>query len=102
MVTGSSAWARAVSRSAVKLGEPRPEPGNRLGQLPHVPAGEELLVGVVLPQGREPLELGVRLGERQDGRVARGDGLHLGVRELLAADVLGLPDARSRPSSPGR
>ena len=51
MVTGSSAWARAVSRSAVKLGEPRPEASNRLGQVPHVPAGEVLLVGVVLPQG---------------------------------------------------
>ena len=38
------------------------------------------------------LDLGVGLGQRQHGRVARGDGLDLGVGELLAADVLGAAD----------
>jgi len=35
------------------------------------------------------LQLGVGLGQRQDGRVAGGNRLDLGIGEFLAADVLG-------------
>ena len=98
MVMGSPAWAASVARSAVEVGHALGQPGDGLGQLADAAAGEVLLVGVVLLQDGEPLQLGVGLGERQHGRVARGDGLDLGVGELLAADVLGPPDGRSRRS----
>jgi hypothetical protein len=73
-----------------------------LGQLAQVRPGEVLLVGVVLLQDGEPLQLGVGLGQGQHGRVARGDRLDLGVAQFLPADVLGTADRRFRPSSPGR
>jgi hypothetical protein len=44
---------------------------------------------VILLQEGEPLQLGVGLGQGQDGRVARRDCLDLRVGEFLAADVLG-------------
>ena len=59
------------------------------GQLAERPAGNVLFVGVVLLEQGQPLQLGVGLGERQDGRVARRDRFDLGVGKLLAADVLG-------------
>ena len=61
-------------------------------------AGEVLLVGVVLLQDGQPLQFGVGLGEREHGRVARGDRLHLGVGQFLAADVLGAAGRRCRRS----
>jgi hypothetical protein len=49
-----------------------------------------LLVGMMLFEEGEALQLGIRFGERQHRRVARRDGFHLGVGKLLAADILGL------------
>ena len=60
-----------------------------LGQVAQAAAGEVLLVGVVLLQHGQPLQLGVGLGQRQHRRVAGGNRLDLGVGQLLAADVLG-------------
>ena len=88
-VSGSSAWAASVARSAVRSATALGQPGDGVRQVAQGAAGEELLVGVVLLQDRQPLQFGVGLGQRQHGRVARGDRLHLGVGEFLAADVLG-------------
>jgi hypothetical protein len=55
--------------------------------------GQVLLVGMVLLEDREALQLRVRLRQRQHGGVAGGDGLHLSVGQLLGANVLGPPDA---------
>ena len=77
-----------------EVGHPPGKPGDGLGQLAEAPPGEVLLIGVVLLQDGEPLQLGLGLGERQDRRIPRGDGLHLGKRELLAADVFGPADGR--------
>src|SRR4030095_11336085 len=52
--------------------------------------GHVLLVGVVLLQDMQPLDLGVRLGEGEHCGVARSDSLNLGTTELLVTDVLGL------------
>ena len=62
------------------------------GQVAKAAAGDVLLVGVVLLEHGQLLDLGVGLGQRQHGRVARGDGLDLGVGQFLAADVLGAAD----------
>jgi hypothetical protein len=43
---------------------------------------------MVLFQEVKPLQLGVGLGQRQDGRVAGGNRLDFGIGEFLAADVL--------------
>ena len=72
-----------------ELGQALRQAGDGAGQVAHAAAGEVLLVGVVLLQEGEPLQLGVGLGQRQHRRVARGDRLDLGVGEFLAADVLG-------------
>jgi hypothetical protein len=46
-----------------------------------------LLVEVVLFQEVEALQLGVGLGQCEDGWIARGNRLDLGIGEFLAADV---------------
>ena len=89
MVIGSRAWAVGGRQVGREVGQALGQPGDGLGQLAQGPAGEILLVGVVLLQDRQPLQFGVGLGQRQHRRVARGDGLHLGVGQLLAADILG-------------
>ena len=48
------------------------------------------LVGMVLLEHLQPVQHRIRLGERQHRRVPRGDGLHLGVGQLLGTDVLRL------------
>jgi hypothetical protein len=48
-----------------------------------------LLIEVVLLEQGETLQFGVGFGERQHRGIARRDRLYLGVREFLAADVLG-------------
>jgi hypothetical protein len=45
----------------------------------------------------EGILFGVGLGQRQDGRIARGERLHLGVAEFLAADGLNLSAFVTRP-----
>ena len=45
---------------------------------------------MVLLEDMQPVQRGIRLRERQDGGVARGNGFHLGVGQLLGANVLGL------------
>ena len=82
-----------LGRPVLRQGGATPlQPGDFLGQFLQALAGGVLLVGVVLLQDGQALDLGVRLGQRQHGGVAGGDGLDLGVGELLAADVLGLAD----------
>lgn len=56
-------------------------------------------------QDGEPLQFGVGFGQREDRRVARRNGLDLGVGKFLAADVLGASqgvlagdDLRNEPS----
>jgi hypothetical protein len=68
------------------------QPRNGLRQVAQRPAGDVSLVGVVLAQHSEPLQLSVGLGQGQDCGVAGGDRLHLGIGEFLATDVLGLAD----------
>ena len=68
------------------------------GKLAQASPGEILLVRVVLLQDREPLQFGIRLGERQDRGIARRDRLHFGIGEFLAADVLGAADRDCRRS----
>ena len=68
------------------------QPGDVRWQSPQLAPGQELLVGMVLLEDMQPVQRGIRLGEGQHGGVARGDGFHLGVGQLLGADVLGLPD----------
>ena len=45
-------------------------------------------------QERQALQLGVGLGQRQHGRITRRDGFHLGVGQLLAANIVGAADGR--------
>ena len=89
MVIGSPAWAASGRQVGREVGDALGQPGDGVGQLADAAAGEVLLVDVVLLQDGQPLQFGVGLGERQHRRVARGDGLDLGVGEFLAADVLG-------------
>ena len=89
MVIGSSAWAASVAHVGGEVGDTLGQAGDGLRQVADAAAGEVLLVDVVLLEDGEPLQLGVGLGERQHGRVARGDRLDLGVGQFLAADVLG-------------
>ena len=89
MVMGLAAWAVGGCQVGREAGQALCQRGDGLGQLAEAAAGEVLLVGVVLLQDGQPLQFGVGLGQRQHGRVARGDGLHLGVGQFLAADVLG-------------
>ncbi len=47
---------------------------------------------MILLQDGEPLQLGVCLGEGEDGGIARGNRLYLRVGKFLPADVLGAAD----------
>ena len=54
-----------------------------------VPTCHVLLVHVILLEQCEPLQFGIRFGEREHGGIARRDSLHLGVGKFLRADVIG-------------
>jgi hypothetical protein len=80
------------------------QPGDVPRQDPQLAPSQVLLVRMVLLEDMQPVQHGVRLGQRQDSGMARGDGFHLGVGELLGADVLRLPhrtvageDLRDKP-----
>jgi len=50
-----------------------------------------LFVEVVLVEQGEPSQFGIGLGDSQNPRVARSNGLDLCIREFLAAGVFGPP-----------
>ena len=99
MVTGSAAWAAAVAISWVRAARRRSSRVMLRRQGPQLAPGQVLLVSMVLLEDMQPVQCGVGLGQRQDGGVAGRDGFHLGVGELLGADVLGLPDRASPVST---
>ena len=63
--------------------------GDSRREIADAPAGDVLLVHVVLLQEIEAMQLRVGLGEGQDRRVAGSNRFDLGVGEFLTADVLG-------------
>ena len=72
-----------------EIGQSPGQAGNGARQIAHAAAGDVLFVHVVLFEQGEPLQFGIGFGQGQDGRVARCDGLDLGIGKFLAADVLG-------------
>ena len=92
MVMGSPAWAASVARSSVRSATRVVSRLMASGSSRMLRRARYCSSAWFFFRTASRLQLGVRLGERQHGRIARGDGLDLRVGELLAADVLGAAD----------